>query len=438
MSGSAGSRRWLLFVYYARDEWPIRAVLASQFRAFRSLGGCHCVAVNLAFPVPLALLARLQFDVVVWHTTALALRWFPAGLSPLRPLARLLAEQPVLRVALPQDDYMLSAPLRDWMREARIDRVLTPVDGKAAAAAYGDPQDSPWTVDRVLTHYLADDDIRRTRSAIRPWAQRTWDVSYRAWAARPWVGDFGQLKIRIGEEASQVAARLGLKANISTDARDTLVGGAWIELLGNSRAVVGVEGGSSIHDPDGEIARQIDALVAEDPELDYATLKATALAPHQQDVVFRALSPRHLEAAMTHTVQILVRGEYSGVLEACVHYIPVREDLSDLSEALRALADPGTVEPMVARAYADVVASGRYSWAAFYSRHIEPHLGPPRPPRPVADHLILSVLQLTDRLQMALVRLEVAWANAPPGVRQLIATVFRPVKRLLRRPDGWR
>ena len=438
MSGSAGSRRWLLFVYYARDEWPIRAVLASQFRAFRTMAGCHCVAVNMAFPVPLDLLARLRFDVVIWHTTALALRWFPAGLEPLRPLARLLANQPLLRVALPQDDYMLSAPLRDWMREARIDRVLTPVDARAAARAYGAPGENPWTIDQVLTHYLADDDIARTRGAIRPWPDREWDVSYRAWAARPWVGDFGQLKIRIAEEASRVAAELGLKANISTNASDTLVGRAWIDLLCNSRAVVGVEGGSSIHDPDGRIARHIEGLMAADPALDYARVKDTALAGYQQDVVFRALSPRHLEAAMTRTVQILVRGEYSGVLEAGVHYIPVAEDFADLPQAMAALSDPGLVEPMIKRAYTDVVASGRYSWSAFFARHIEPFLGPPQASQPLASWVILAILKLADWLNMTMVRLEVAWATSPPGLRRSIATVFRPFKRLLRRPDSWR
>lgn len=438
MSGSAGNRRWLLFVYYARDSWPILDVLASQFRAFRAMPGCRCVAVNLAFPVPLGLLEQLRFDVVVWHTTALALRWFPAGLDPLRPLAQLLANQPMLRVALPQDDYMLSAPLCAWMREARIERVLTPVGAEAAALAYGTADDNPWTAERVLTHYLGPDDIARAQALSRPWHERDWDISYRAWAARPWVGDFGQLKIKIAEATRQVAAGLGLRTNISTDAQDTLAGDGWLALLGNSRAVVGVEGGSSIHDPDGRISRDIEAAVTANPQLDYAALKATILAPCRQDVVFRALSPRHLEAAMLRTAQILVHGEYSGVLEAGVHYIPIREDFSDLAEALGKLAEPGVVEPMIDRAYRDLIESQRFSWDAFFQRHIAPHLGPDRGPRPVSHWVILARLRLADQLQMLIVRLEVGWARSPPGLRRLIAALLQPVKRLVRRPAGWR
>lgn len=438
MSGSCGTRRWLLFVYYARDSWPILEVLASQFRAFQSMPGCHCVAVNLAFPVSLRLLEQLRFDVVVWHSTALGLRWFPVGLAPLRPLADLLATQPLLRVALPQDDYMLSAPLCAWMREANIERLLTPVGAEAARLAYGASEDNPWTVDRVLTHYLTPRDIVRVQKHARPWHERDWDISYRAWAARPWVGDFGQLKIRIADAARRVADELGLKANISTAPRDTLVGDAWLALLGNSRAVVGVEGGSSIHDPDGQISRDVEAAIAANPQLDYAALRATALAAYDQEVVFRALSPRHLEAAMMRTAQILVRGEYSGVLEAGVHYIPIAEDFTDLPEALAHLSDPAVMEPMIARAYTDLIASGRFGWDVFFQRHIAPHLKPDRGKRPLRHWIVLARLQLTDRLQMLIIRLEVSWARSPRGLRHLVAMMMRPVKGLVRRPTGWR
>ena len=47
-----------------------------------------------------------------------------------------------------------------------------------------------------------------------------------------------------------------------------------------------------------------------------------------------AISPRHLEACATRTCQVLVEGEYSGVLRPGEHYIPVRKDLSNLDDVL--------------------------------------------------------------------------------------------------------
>ncbi|HWU15256.1 MAG TPA: hypothetical protein VN157_14740, partial [Caulobacter sp.] len=76
----------------------------------------------------------------------------------------------------------------------------------------------------------------------------------------------------------------------------------------------------------------------------------------------RAMSPRHLEAVATRTFQVLVEGDYSGVLEAGVHYQPVRRDLSDIDAALDCSRDPRRAQAMVDRAHAEIVASGRYSW----------------------------------------------------------------------------
>ncbi len=58
------------------------------------------------------------------------------------------------------------------------------------------------------------------------------------------------------------------------------------------------------------------------------------------------MSPRHLEAAATRTFQVLVEGDYSGALEAGIHYQPVHRDLSDIEAALDlAVATRGAPRP---------------------------------------------------------------------------------------------
>jgi hypothetical protein len=60
----------------------------------------------------------------------------------------------------------------------------------------------------------------------------------------------------------------------------------------------------------------------------------------------------------------LPEGDYSGVLEAGVHYQPVRRDLSDIDAALDRSRDPRHAQAMADRAHDEIVASGRYSWRA--------------------------------------------------------------------------
>jgi hypothetical protein len=76
---------------------------------------------------------------------------------------------------------------------------------------------------------------------------------------------------------------------------------------------------------------------------------------------FFAISPRHLEAVITKTAQLLVEGSYSGVLEPERHYIPVRRDFSNLDEGLERLRDVEAVEAMAERAYREVYLSGQHN-----------------------------------------------------------------------------
>jgi hypothetical protein len=85
---------------------------------------------------------------------------------------------------------------------------------------------------------------------------------------------------------------------------------------------------------------------------------------------FTVISPRVFEAAQTKTAQLLVEGEYDGILEADRHYMPLREDLSNLDEALERIADPAETEAFAERAWEDLILSGSYSYGAF-AAHVE-------------------------------------------------------------------
>ena len=60
-----------------------------------------------------------------------------------------------------------------------------------------------------------------------------------------------------------------------------------------------------------------------------------------------------------------LRGEYSGVVRPGEHYLPLEKDFSNFDEVVAGLRDTRRLEEMSTRTYEDVVASGRYSHAAF-------------------------------------------------------------------------
>ena len=79
---------------------------------------------------------------------------------------------------------------------------------------------------------------------------------------------------------------------------------------------------------------------------------------------FFAIGPRHLEAVLTRTAQVLVEGTYNGILQPWRHYLPVRRDFANLPELLEMVRDHALLQNMVDRAYKDVFLSGRYTYAA--------------------------------------------------------------------------
>jgi hypothetical protein len=154
--------------------------------------------------------------------------------------------------------------------------------------------------------------------------------------------------VEIGERVAAAAPSHGLSLDIrSMGLGEYLVGDDWLRFLLESRWVLGVEGGASINDRDGKLMGS-EPPPGRDGELDY-----------------RALSPRHLEAAVARTGQILIEGGYNGALQPGAHYLELRRDFSNLDEVLEAARDePARIE-MVERARRDIVDSGRYSYAAF-------------------------------------------------------------------------
>ena len=173
------------------------------------------------------------------------------------------------------------------------------------------------------------------------------------------------LKGVIAERFAEEGRRRGLRFDISMDPADTLLGDAWFRFMLRSRFTIGVEGGASIHDHDGRIRDCVSAYTAEHPEAAFEEIERSCFPGLDGSFNLRAISPRHLEACATRTPQVLIEGSYNGILEPWKHYIPLREDFSNISEALDEIAHGARGAQMAEQAYHDVVASGRYTYASF-------------------------------------------------------------------------
>jgi hypothetical protein len=187
--------------------------------------------------------------------------------------------------------------------------------------------------------------------------------------------------VDLADVVCRTAQDRGLVVDSSTRAEDTLLGNDWYAFLGKCRYTVGVEGGASILDADGRLKDTTRAYVAEHPDADFDEIEAACFPGRDGEFNFRALSPRHLEACATRTGQIVVEGEYDGVLRADVHYLELKRDFSNLGEILEKVQLDEGREEMVNRAYEDIVSSGWYSYRAFVRTVLTAALPLPLAPR---------------------------------------------------------
>lgn len=347
----------VLVAHFTPRPKAVRLTTDQHLQALTEVRGAEVLSYNAVYGLP-AWLRHLEFDAVVLHTTLLGMRWNPY-FEQWKTRTEWLGEIDALKIAFPQDEYWHAETLDTWLDELGVSVVCSVLDDTHRNELY--PRlSSKAAFYETLTGYIDDASAERFRSTLVPIAERPHDLVYRARNLPYWLGSHGQLKHRIGEAAAALAPAYGLTADVSTRLHETVLGDAWLAFMGSGRATLGAESGSSTLDRHGELQAKVDELVGANPGMSFAELDAL-MPPGWDDYRFFAISPRHLEAVVTKTAQILVEGRYSGALEAEQHYLPVARDLSNLDEALERARDPQLLAQLTERAYEDVYRSGRFS-----------------------------------------------------------------------------
>jgi hypothetical protein len=220
---------------------------------------------------------------------------------------------------------------------------------------------------RALTGYIDNQAAKRLVSTLPKIECRSTDIVYRATRLPYWFGSHGQLKHHIADIIREGAKNHHLTFDISTSEADTIVGEGWLDFIASEKAIIGCESGSSALDRRGEIKAKLQALLLENPSLTFEQADS-GLPPGWNNFSFFAISPRHLEAVITKTCQILVEGSYNGILKPNIHYIQLKRDFSDIDDALEKMKNPQLLEEITERAYADIYLSNKYSYKTFASQ----------------------------------------------------------------------
>lgn len=334
------------------------------------------------------------------------------------------------RIAFFQDEYHFCGQRFRFIDDYRIDCVYTLVEPAYHELVYGSHTHRPRLI-YTIPGYVGDELVRTAAKRSVPDAERRIDIGYRGRSLPFYMGRGSQEKREIAARFAEMAKGRGLVLDLAVDERSRLYGNRWISFMANSRGTIGVEAGVSIFDIDDQVQPAAEQMLRENPSISMEEMSARLLQPWEGNIPYRTISPRHFEAAAFRVTQILYEGRYSGILEPMVHYLPLRKDFSNFDEVIGLFKDPEVRRSVTDRAYADLIASGRYSYREFI-RTFDDDLeaaGVPARPAPDAAQLRSQIRRETRRGRLR--------SELRPVYRRLLPFWARRVLRILVDTIGW-
>jgi hypothetical protein len=156
-------------------------------------------------------------------------------------------------------------------------------------------------------------------------------------------------------------ADLGLMCEIRIHPRSRVPRTEWARFLNVCKGIIGAESGSYYLDRKGRIIGQAKAYLRKHPRSTFEEIfERYFQSPRVEYLSGKAISSRHFEPIGTKTCQILLDGDYNGILNSDEHYISVRKDLSNIHEAVKRFKDEDYRKAMVERTYEYVMSQHTY------------------------------------------------------------------------------
>lgn len=356
-------KKKILFIYQ-HNKYPTRPTIWEYINSFKKYNKELIYPVNIYFSRISWFLKKIDFDIVILHQSIAATSNKKRLFKNIKYLKKIDFKN-AIKVCFFQDEFYNNNLMCDLINSLEIKYVFSVSPESEWRKIYYNVNFKEVKFFRVLTGYVDEKSIDKI-DRIRDKIKRDIDIGYRTFWNNPFrLGKFGFLKKEIADKFLNFSGFKKFKLDISTKTEDMFTGFQWYKFLLRCKYFIGVESGSSLLDIDGKIKENINRYVFDNPMADFEEVKENCFKEKEGNVLINALSPRHLEAVITKTCQILMEGDYNGVLKPGIHYIELKRDYSNLNDIENIIKKDNLREKIVENAYKDIVLSGKYSYTTF-------------------------------------------------------------------------
>lgn len=298
------------------------------------------------------------FDILVIHNSV------AYNVDNLYSLDALLPEKiaafPGIKILMKQDENFRSQDVAHYIGQTHFDVIFTCLPEEAIPLVYPKELSGDAQFVRMLTGYVTPT-LRQMSNRLQT---RSIDIGYRGSIQPLSFGRLAYEKRKIGEDVQQHLAERGLALDISSRWEDRLGVDEWFNFLSDCKAVLGTESGGSIFDFNHELDARVAKIEAnlgpfrEDSA--YAEAYLAGLADLEDKVFYNQISPRHFEAAATHTLQVMYPGRYSDILIAGKHFVELQRDYSNLDEIVAFILDDKKRQMITDCVFEEIIQSPTY------------------------------------------------------------------------------
>jgi hypothetical protein len=358
------TRRLHILVIYS--AYTTRTNLLDSLYSFRNYTNHFIYYYNIRLRDIPKIICSIKFDLIIFHTLFFSNKFDRVRQLRLFEKVYQLCENQSRKVITPQDEFVNNDIVCDFINRAGINTIFTVQPKNVWTDVYKLIDEEKTKIYSVLTGYLDDKRIAEYSHFLDPLRQRNITVGYRALTKSVlWWGRHGYLKERIARVFEQKLWINKIDFDISTETKDAKAGQSWTNFMGDCKYTLGVESGTSLLDYDGSIKLATETYLLTNSHAKFEQVEAACFPNLDGKFEGYMIAPRHLEACLAGTCQILTEGFYSGILKPNIHYIPIAKDFSDINEVIKKIKSDIFRKDIVDNAYRDIVASGKYNMNIF-------------------------------------------------------------------------
>jgi len=263
------------------------------------------------------------------------------------PFEQVLKERTGKLLSFVGNEYDLMLKKKAFLQNVDADYIASQLPHEAHTFVY-----------KELSAQLIDAPHALNENIYRPSkSNKVYDIAFSGAKYGIFIGD--QERNNLIETMANSTPQLKNKINIGRN--KNLPRNLWVELLQSAKATVGAEAGTYYLDRNGSLLEQSKEYVQQNPDANLDDLLEKIFDNTSIEYVSgKAISSRHFEPVGTKTCQILLEGNFNGILKEGEHYISVKKNFSNLKDVIDVYSDHDLRNQIVERAYAYISENHTY------------------------------------------------------------------------------